>query len=72
MHSLIVPIDTLSKPGAALERKLLQISLISSSFTNSRKTELTSRLGKKWEKELRDLGILLARLAPILVKYLQN
>ena len=48
IHSLIVPIDILSKPGAALERMLLQISIISSLFTNSRKAGLTSqqKMGK--------------------------
>ena len=72
IHSMFVPIDILLKHGAALERMLLQISVISSLFTNSRKEELTSRSGKKWEKGLRDLGILLARLGPMLVKDLQN
>ena len=53
IHSLIVPIDMLSKTGAALERMLLQISIISSLFTNSRKAELSSRSGKKMGKEIK-------------------
>ena len=51
---------------------MLHISIISCSFTASRNIELTSFGGKKELCDFSDTGILLAKLGPILVKYLQK
>ena len=51
---------------------VLHISIISCSFTASRNIELTSFGGKKELCDFSDTGILLAKLGPMLVKYLQK
>ena len=72
IDSLIKFIEMFSKPTAVPERQVLHISIISCSFTASRNIELTSFGGKKELCDFSDTGILLAKLGPMLVKYLQK
>ena len=64
--------EMLSWPTAVPERQVPHISIISSSLTTSRNIELTSFGGKKELCDFSDAGILLAKLGPMLVKYLQK
>ena len=72
IESLIKFIEMLSWPTAEPERKVPHISIISSSLAASRNIELTSFGGKKELRDFSDAGILLAKLGPMLVKYLQK
>ena len=69
---LIKFIEMLSWPTAVPERQVPQISIISSSLATSRNIELTSLGGKRELCDFSDAGILLAKLGPKLVKYLQK
>ena len=69
IESLIKFIGMLSWPAAVAER---QVPHISSSLATSRNIELTTFGGKKQLCDFSDAGILLAKLGPMLVKYLQK
>ena len=72
IESLIKFIGMLSWPAAVAERQVSHISIISSSLATSKNIELTSFGGKKELCDFSDAGILLAKLGPMLVKYLQK
>ena len=72
IESWIKFIEMLSWPSAVPERQEPHISIISSSLATSRNIELTSFGAKKELCEFSDAGILLAKLGPMLVKYLKK
>jgi len=62
----------ISWPTAVPERQVPHISRISSSLATSRNIGLTIFGGKKELCDFSDAGILLAKLGPMLVKYLHK